>query len=63
MAELVYKELTFKVIGAAMEVHRVLGSGFLEAVYQEALANELRETQIAFRGQVYLPVEYKGLGL
>jgi GxxExxY protein len=60
MAELLYKELTFAVIGAAMEVHRLLGSGFLEAVYQKALAHELRARNIPFQEQVHLPVVYKG---
>ena len=60
MTELLYKELTFAVIGAAMEVHRLLGSGFLEAVYQKALAHELRVRNIPFEEQVHLPVVYKG---
>jgi GxxExxY protein len=51
---------TFAIIGAAMEVHRVLGSGFLEAVYHEALARELTRQAIAFRSEVELPVFYKG---
>lgn len=61
MANLLYKELTYAVIGAAMEVHNELGSGFLEAVYQKALAKELSLREIAFLEQVKLPVRYKGL--
>ncbi len=51
---------TFEIIGAAMEVHRVLGPGFLEAVYQEAMARELGRRQVPFRVEVELPVFYKG---
>ena len=51
---------TFALIGAAMEVHRVLGAGFLEAVYQEAFAKELSRREIPFRAEAELPVFYKG---
>ncbi len=59
MTDLLYKELTFKVIGAAMEAHRILGPGFLEAVYQGALERELNLRTIPFERKVKLPVIYK----
>jgi GxxExxY protein len=59
MAELLYKEQTFAVIGAAMEVHKILGPGFLEAVYQTALERELTLRNISFEKKVKLPVTYK----
>jgi GxxExxY protein len=54
---------TYALIGAAMEVHRQLGCGFLEAVYQEAMALEMANRDISFQAQVELPVFYKGTRL
>ena len=61
MSKLLYEKLTYSVIGAAMEVHSILGSGFLEAVYQKALARELLLRKILFVEQIKLPVTYKDL--
>jgi len=60
MTEILFKELSFAVIGAAMEVHKVLGPGFLESVYQLALEKELSLRGVLFQHQVELPVFYKG---
>jgi GxxExxY protein len=59
MTEILFKELSYAVVGAAMEVHRVLGPGFLEAVYESALAYELTLRGIHFEPQKHLPVYYK----
>lgn len=55
-----YKDLTGKIIGAAMEAHSTLGCGFLESVYGEALDVEFRSRNICFERQKSLGVFYKG---
>lgn len=63
MTEILFKELSFLIIGAAMEVHGKLGPGFLEAVYQTALAHELTLRGIKFEQLQPLTVLYKGISV
>jgi len=60
---LLHEELTERVIGAAIEVHRALGPALLESAYEECLCHELHLRGISFERQVPLPVEYKGVKL
>ncbi len=55
------RELTERIIGAAIEVHRELGPGLLESAYEECLCRELIEREILFERQKELPVLYKGV--
>ncbi|MFH0888347.1 MAG: GxxExxY protein [Planctomycetota bacterium] len=57
--EFLYKDLTYKVIGIAMEIHRELQSGFLEAVYEEVMRKELEKAKIPFENQVKVDIYYK----
>jgi GxxExxY protein len=56
-------EITDTIIGAAIEVHRVLGPGLLESAYEECLCRELSLRSVAFVRQSPLPVHYKGIKL
>ncbi len=56
-----YEELTKEIIGAAMEVHRALGNGFQEVIYQRALAIELGEKNISYEREKEMPVMYKNI--
>ena len=60
MGNLLFEEETFAIRGAVFEVYRELGCGFLEAVYQECLEQELRAKGIPFRTQPELMLNYKG---
>lgn len=56
---MLYKKETYDIVGAAMEVHRILGTGFLESVYQEVLECEMRLKKIPFEAQKKIEIFYK----
>lgn len=62
-SNLLYKEVSNQVIGAAIEVHRELGLGLLESAYEECLAHELSLRGIPFVRQLDVPLDYKGVRL
>ena len=53
-------QLSFEVIGSAIEVHKILGAGLLESVYEDALCIEFEERKIAYERQKEIGIEYKG---
>ena len=55
-----YKELTYTIIGCAMEVHKYLGNGFQEVIYQRALAIEMASQGIEFSREYEMQIQYKG---
>ncbi len=56
-------ELTGKIIGCAMEVHRVLGNGFQEIIYQRALSIEMKNQELSFIRELEMEINYKGENL
>jgi len=63
MAELIFKDEVYAIIGAAMEVYNTLGAGFLESVYQEALEIEFNQRKIPFISQKNITICYKDIPL
>jgi GxxExxY protein len=61
LVEVIYKKLSYQIVGAAIEVHRSLGSGFLENVYQTSLAHEFELQEIPFEAQKRLTMKYKDI--
>ena len=60
VTELILKDEVYSIVGCAIEVHKELGFGFLEAVYQEAMELELTQRRIPFEAQLPLAISYKG---
>jgi GxxExxY protein len=56
-------EISYKIIGSAIEVHKYLGPGLLESVYEPCLIDEMRNIGLFVKSQVYIPVYYKGKDL
>ncbi len=63
MGKLIHEELSYKIIGAAYEVHNKLGPGFLEKVYENALIHELKLIGLSGIQQKHLDVLYKGVNV
>ncbi len=63
MEKLLYKELSYSLIGAAMEVHKTLGPGFLEGTYQRAYEAELKIQKISFVAQKKIKIFYRNIDL
>jgi GxxExxY protein len=61
--KLIHAALTEQIIGAALDVHKALGPGLLESVYEECLCHELHLRRLRFQRQVTVPVIYKGVSL
>lgn len=61
MAELKYKNITEKIIGASFEVHKFLGNGFQEVIYQRALAWEMAQAGLGFAREIEQDILYKDL--
>lgn len=62
-SEIIYKQESYNIVGAAIEVHKELGCGFLEAVYAEAFELELIRQGIPYQREAALNIEYKGIEL
>lgn len=56
-------DISFKIVGCAIEVHKQLGPGLLESVYQACMIDELKSIHLNIQSQVYIPVYYKGKDL
>lgn len=56
-------ELSYRIIGCAIEVHKHLGPGLLESVYEKCFKRELSIQSLEFKSQILIPVDYKGMSL
>lgn len=63
MTQRYINEISYKIIGAAIEVHKHLGPGLLESVYESCLIDELKHSGLSVKSQLYVPINYKGRNL
>ncbi len=61
MTQRYINELTYQIVGCAIEVHKHLGPGLLESVYEKCFRKELALQNIEYKTQLFVPIEYKGL--
>lgn len=62
-SKLIHEQLTQKIIGAAIEVHKAIGPGLMEHIYEECLCHELELRGLSFRRRIQVPLFYKGKNL
>ncbi len=63
MADLIHKDESYQIVGACMEVHKILGRGFLEIVYKDALEYEFKLRNIPFEREKSFKIRYKDITL
>lgn len=63
MTKKILKDLTYQIIGSAIEVHKALGPGLLESVYHKCLKQELSLRKLSYKSELIVPVNYKGIEL
>lgn len=56
-------DLTYRIVGAAIEVHKNVGAGLLESVYHRCLMEEFKQRGIQYRSELNVPIDYKGIDL
>jgi GxxExxY protein len=63
ISQKIINDLAYKIVGCAIEVHKNLGPGLLESVYEVCLVDEITESGLFVQSQVYVPIKYKGKDL
>ncbi len=61
--KVIYKELSYQIVGTAFDVYNALGHGYHEKIYHRAFGEGLKEKKLKFQHEVFIPLRYKGIGV